>query len=231
MSPRPARFTRDDAVVAAVAIVDDSGVEALTMRRLSAALGVDPMALYRHFADKGEVVAAVADSFWLGCELPDVDPAADWRQYATVLMHGIRSSLERHPNVIPIVATHPITSAAALSWADGALGRVIAAGAPVTAGLGDLVNTLVMLTVASALGEYSPPAGSEVESGSTRRAASSASRPAPAEAPGPEAPDATDGTALPNLARLVEAGWRPDPRRQFDRALDALLAGWGAGGA
>ncbi|MEH3090407.1 MAG: TetR/AcrR family transcriptional regulator [Microbacterium arborescens] len=219
MSPRPAKFTRDDAVAAAVAIVDDIGVDALTMRRLSAALGVDPMALYRHFADKGEVVAAVADSFWLGCEVPDVGGAADWRQYATSLMNGIRSSLERHPNVIPVVATHPITSAPALAWADRALGRIIDAGAPVTAGLGDLVNTLVMLTVASALGEYSPPAGSDAETGSSRRSSPRSAE--PSTAPG--------GPALPNLARLAEAGWRPDPRRQFERALDAVLAGWGSG--
>lgn len=214
MSPRPARFTRDQAVAAAAGIIDQGGVEALTMRRLSSALGVDPMALYRHFADKGDVVDAVADRFWVGCELPDLEDGEGWRAYAARVMRGIRSGLSRHPHLIPVVATRPFSSPGALHWADDALGRIIAAGAPVAAALGDLVNTLVMLTVASALGEYTPPAGSDTppSAGAGRRLAED-SRP-------------VEPVKTPHLEMLAQSGWTPDPARQFDVALGVVLAGW-----
>ncbi|MDQ1216670.1 TetR/AcrR family transcriptional regulator [Microbacterium arborescens] len=214
MSPRPARFTRAQAVAAAADIIDEGGVEALTMRRLSSTLGVDPMALYRHFADKGDVVDAVADGFWMQCELPSLEDDDDWRGYAARVMREIRSELARHPNLIPVVATRPIASPGALAWADSALGRIIAAGAPVRASLGDLVNTLVMLTVASALGEYTPPAGRDAAI-----AAGAGRRPADQTAPGERA-------ETPHLEMLARAGWAPDPARQFELALRVVLAGW-----
>ena len=53
-SPKDRRtaLTREQILTAAVAIIDAEGVEALTMRRLGQALGRDPMAIYRHAADK-----------------------------------------------------------------------------------------------------------------------------------------------------------------------------------
>jgi len=210
MAPRPARFVRDDALEAALRIADESGIDELTMRRLGAALGVDPMAVYRHFSSKADITAALADRFWMTLELPAVVEEAGWRAYAVSLMRVIRHSLAAHPGLIPIVATHPIGSPGALAVADAAVGRLLAAGAPVEPSLVDLVNALVMLTVASALGEYSPPAGGEAE-------------PA-AEAPGGVIAE------LPHLGRLAAAGWSPSAERQFTAGVRALLDGWSFGG-
>jgi len=209
MSPRPQRVSRDDVLVAARDLLDAEGLDALTMRRLGAALGADPMTAYRHFAGKTELASALADEFWISLTLPDVDETSDWKHYAARLMHGIRSALADHPGIIPIVATHPIDSPAALAVADEAIGRLLDSGAPIDPALGDLVNVLVMLTVASALGEHSAPAGSDA---------------------GPSEPSVADDAeglaALPHLGQLVASGWTPSQERQFESGLAAVLDGW-----
>jgi AcrR family transcriptional regulator len=66
-------------VDAARAIVTDEGAEAVSMRRVAAAAGITPMAIYRHFADRDALLRAVSDD--LGAHLRelwvDPDPAAD----------------------------------------------------------------------------------------------------------------------------------------------------------
>ncbi|WP_253259888.1 TetR family transcriptional regulator [Subtercola boreus] len=60
-SPRPARHTRDDVAETALRILDDHGLPELTMRRLAAALDVQPSALYWHFPNKQTLLAELSD--------------------------------------------------------------------------------------------------------------------------------------------------------------------------
>jgi TetR/AcrR family tetracycline transcriptional repressor len=216
MSPRPERISRQDVLSAARELVDTRGLEQLTMRRLGSALGADPMTAYRHFSGKSELAAALADGFWAELTLPRASEAADWRAYALALMRTIRSELAEHAGLIPIVATHPITSSAALAVADEAIGALLERGAPVDPSLGDLVNVLVMVTVASAMGEFAVPAGSD-----------------PAQADAAEQPVGQDAssdgdllTSMPHLGRVIAAGWVPSAERQFESGIAALLDGW-----
>ncbi len=57
----PARHDRESITTAALLLLDDVGLPDLSMRRLAAELGVQPSALYWHFASKQELLAAVAD--------------------------------------------------------------------------------------------------------------------------------------------------------------------------
>ena len=212
MMPRPAKFSRNDVVRAASSALDEFGVEELTMRRVAAVLEVDPMALYRHFPSKAHLVAALADDFWEQLEVPLGVPGEAWREYAERFMLQIHGELRGRPNLIPLVATHPISSEAALRVADHGVGRMIAAGAPVVPALGDLLNALVILTVASALGEFGPPAGSF------------AGELAPLTLPG-EA-HSNPLAELPSIGLLLRAGWQSDQHRQFVDGLKALLSGW-----
>jgi AcrR family transcriptional regulator len=52
---------KHDVVAAATAILDDYGIADLTMRRLARELNVTPGALYWHFANKQQLLGAVAD--------------------------------------------------------------------------------------------------------------------------------------------------------------------------
>jgi AcrR family transcriptional regulator len=55
------RLTRERILRAAIAMADRDGVDALTMRGLGSDLGVEGMALYRHFANKDELIESMVD--------------------------------------------------------------------------------------------------------------------------------------------------------------------------
>ena len=66
---------RSDVLTAAIEILDTYGLADLTMRRLAATLGVQPGALYWHFANKQTLLSAIADEILR--ELPTT-PTRDW---------------------------------------------------------------------------------------------------------------------------------------------------------
>jgi AcrR family transcriptional regulator len=88
-------LTRERVLDAAFAIADTDGIEALSMRKLGQALGVEAMSLYNHVANKAELVAAMVDRVVVQFVLPDDEPRWDdaIRRCATSA-HGL---LSRHP--------------------------------------------------------------------------------------------------------------------------------------
>jgi AcrR family transcriptional regulator len=70
-------LTKQRVLAKAIALADKGGIETLSMRKLGQALGVEAMSLYKHVANKGELVAAMVDSVVEQFELPDDEPAWD----------------------------------------------------------------------------------------------------------------------------------------------------------
>jgi AcrR family transcriptional regulator len=70
-------LTKERVLAKAVALADEDGIEALSMRKLGRALGVEAMSLYNHVANKGELVAAMVDGVIEQFELPDDEPRWD----------------------------------------------------------------------------------------------------------------------------------------------------------
>jgi AcrR family transcriptional regulator len=70
-------LTKERVLEQAIALADADGIEALTMRKLGRALGVEAMSLYNHVANKGELVAAMVDRIVEQFELPDDEPRWD----------------------------------------------------------------------------------------------------------------------------------------------------------
>jgi AcrR family transcriptional regulator len=68
-------LTRGRVLEAALAIADADGIEALSMRRLGKALGVEAMSIYNHVANKNELVTAMVDHVVEQFELPADEPA------------------------------------------------------------------------------------------------------------------------------------------------------------
>ena len=64
-------LTRERVLARAIALADRDGIEALSMRKLGQALGVEAMSLYNHVANKGELVAAMVDRVVGEFDLPD----------------------------------------------------------------------------------------------------------------------------------------------------------------
>ena len=70
-------LTKERVLAKAMVVADKDGIEALSMRKLGQALGVEAMSLYKHVGNKGELVAAMVNSVIEQFELPDDEPAWD----------------------------------------------------------------------------------------------------------------------------------------------------------
>jgi AcrR family transcriptional regulator len=70
-------LTKQRVLEKAIVLADKDGIEALSMRKLGQALGVEAMSLYNHVANKGELVTAMVDHVVEQFELPDDEPRWD----------------------------------------------------------------------------------------------------------------------------------------------------------
>jgi AcrR family transcriptional regulator len=70
-------LTKKRVLTKAIALADKDGIDALSMRKLGQALGVEAMSLYNHVANKAELVAAMVDSVVEQFELADDEPSWD----------------------------------------------------------------------------------------------------------------------------------------------------------
>lgn len=97
------RHRREDVVVRALAVLDDYGLADLSMRRLATELGVQPSALYHHFASKQSLLAAVADEILARGARPL--PAGEWEDRARAACHTLRDSCLAYRDGAELVAT------------------------------------------------------------------------------------------------------------------------------
>jgi AcrR family transcriptional regulator len=93
-APR-ARLNRDRVLGTAIELADSDGIEALTMRKLGEALGVEAMSLYNHVANKGDLLNAMVDTVFGEIELPS--PGDDWKPAIRKRSISFRDMLSRHP--------------------------------------------------------------------------------------------------------------------------------------
>src|SRR6058998_1500093 len=70
-------LNRERVLRAAMSLVDDGGIGALSMRKLGQSLGVEAMSLYNHVANKGELIARMVDRVVDQFELPEDEPRWD----------------------------------------------------------------------------------------------------------------------------------------------------------
>jgi AcrR family transcriptional regulator len=95
----PRHLTVPEIVVAARALIERGGVDECSMRALSAQLGVQPPALYRHIEDKDHLLALVLDDV-----MGDVPPAppGPWRVQLATAMHNLRRRFLDSPNLLDL---------------------------------------------------------------------------------------------------------------------------------
>ncbi len=90
----------------AVALTDEAGLRAFSMRRLAQELGVVPMALYKHVANKDELLDGMVDIVFSEIELPSED--LDWRSAMRRRAVSTREALKRHSWAIGMMESrHP----------------------------------------------------------------------------------------------------------------------------
>ncbi|HEV8537229.1 MAG TPA: TetR/AcrR family transcriptional regulator C-terminal domain-containing protein [Candidatus Limnocylindria bacterium] len=121
LASRRRPLTAERILDAAIDLIDRDGLEALSMRHLGAALGVEAMSLYRHFPSKHALLESVVGRLLAELVLP-LPGSAPWQESFRVLARGYRALLLRHPNAIPLLATLQLSNPGAL----GAAGAVMA---------------------------------------------------------------------------------------------------------
>src|SRR5215210_1584401 len=100
--PKVPLISRRAALHAALKIVDDEGLESLTIRRLGEALGVNGASLYHHFQNKDDIVAGAAELALQEVRTPDTRHE-NWPEWLARNTTRTREALMEHPHLIPVV--------------------------------------------------------------------------------------------------------------------------------
>src|SRR4051794_24643930 len=119
-SGRRTRVTRDRALRAAVALADEGGLESLTMRSLAQELGVVPMALYKHVANKDDLIDGMVDII-----IGEIDPAiagADWKSAVRERILSARRALLSHPWARAAIESRTRMTPVMLSYMESMIG-------------------------------------------------------------------------------------------------------------
>ena len=190
----------DRIIAAAVVLVDEEGVDALSMRGLAQALGSGTATLYRHFSGRAELVAHVVDAV-MG-EVPNDEDnfrALAWQRALELSAGNMFDVLCRHPNVATLMAEQIPVGPNALAMRERALGTLMAAGFP----------PHLAVRAWSTLARYVLGFATQLNSVSQQR---------------PKAWDLLDASDFP--ASLAVAEHVPVPlREEFDFGLELLLIG------
>jgi TetR/AcrR family transcriptional regulator, tetracycline repressor protein len=99
-------LTREEIIKEALALLEEQGPGALSMRRLADRLGVAPNALYTHVRGKADLIDGLIDQLYAGLDLHP-DPSGDWTEQLATLAQDVRAHLLAHPAVVPFALQQP----------------------------------------------------------------------------------------------------------------------------
>jgi AcrR family transcriptional regulator len=198
------RIEPADVVSAALALLDEKGIDGVTLRDVAAQLRVQAPALYWHFAGKGDIVDGMAHAMLSGFvgALEPPSNANDWRPWLRQAAHGLRDAMLAHRDGARVVAGAGLGRARALAeLIEKMLGVLQHAGFdPVTASAG--ARTVISYVFGAVIEEQSPP---------------------PDDVPEPQVKEFLKD--YPGIARSIDAQLRLSPAAQFDMGLELILRG------
>jgi AcrR family transcriptional regulator len=119
-------LSRERVLRAALELADGSGVEALTMRRLGEELGFEAMSLYRHVANKKDLLDGMLDLVLAEWQLPDRQ--GDWTEAIRTSARSVHDALRRHRWAAQLLMTGSHIRPARLRYMERLLGRLHEAG-------------------------------------------------------------------------------------------------------
>ena len=205
-------LTRDRVLAGALALADEIGVEAFTMRRLATALGTKPMSIYYHVPGKEEILDGIVDLVFAEIETP---PASQpWTEAMARRCRSAREVLRRHPWAPPLMESRTTPGPQSLAHHDAVI-RCLRDGGlswQLTAHAYAMLDAFVY---GFALQEATLPFGGEQEIGSLAS----------------ELTEALPAARYPHfVAFTVEHVLQPGYRfgDSFDVGLDLILAGLAA---
>ncbi|MFE7129908.1 TetR/AcrR family transcriptional regulator C-terminal domain-containing protein [Streptomyces sp. NPDC057638] len=122
-------LSRERIVDAAVALLDEEGMDRLTMRRLGERLGAGATTLYWHVDTKDDVIDLAVDAIFAEAPLPAAGGVGAWREDVVALLSGCRAMLLRHPwsAALPL-RRRPMLGPNFLSWMEFFQATLVRAG-------------------------------------------------------------------------------------------------------
>jgi AcrR family transcriptional regulator len=117
---RRAPVNRDRALARALAVADDEGLGAVTMRRLARELGVEAASLYHYVSGKDEILDGLVDLVSAEIELPSRTDG--WQPAIRQRAHNTRAVLRRHPWAVALMASRTTPGPATLRLLDAGIG-------------------------------------------------------------------------------------------------------------
>lgn len=109
-----------------MAVADAGGLARLTIRSLATELGVKPMAVYHHVANKDEILDGIVDLVFEDIELPS--EAGEWREELRRAASSARLVLKEHPWAVVLLESRTNPGPATLRHHDAILGTFRGAG-------------------------------------------------------------------------------------------------------
>jgi TetR/AcrR family tetracycline transcriptional repressor len=201
---------RDTVIRSALRLLDETGIEGLTVRRIAAELNVQAPALYWHFKNKQALIDAMATTVLLDVAASVGPPASgsDWREYTARYMRALRAGLLAHRDGARILPGTYVADPEIYTAMESALALMNESGFS-TADATLVLNTLYCYTIGFALEEQ-------------------AVHPRPGEMDERYAPGRREQRVDPTIrTRAAEAGpvLFADFDARFERALAIILAG------
>lgn len=137
-------LTREQIVEAALRVVDAEGLEALSMRRLGAELGVNPMATYHYVPNKSALYDLILDAVMSEIDLRADDASKSPAERLKAAMRAFRGALMKHPHAVVLLGARSPRTPAAVTPIDHLLGILFDGG----------LTPMEALLAVDALGQY-----------------------------------------------------------------------------
>ncbi len=150
---------REQIVRTALALVDRAGLKALSMRRLGAELGVDPMAVYYHLPNKQALLDAIVEAVMASIDLNIDNPAESPEKRILTAAQAYRDAMLAHANALPIVLGRGPATPAAMRPVERLIGILRDAGLPPAQAFAGM--QLIAAAVRGAVGMGPAPEGAK----------------------------------------------------------------------
>ncbi len=197
-------LARERIVATALQIIDADGLQGLSMRRLGAELGVNPMAAYYHVPNKAALYDLVLEAVMTGVDLTVVDPTAPLDERFKQTARSYRSAILAHPRAIPVLATRSLRTAAVLRPVEPILGILYAAGLSPDEAMA-AVDALAQYILGGAMGYYHRT----FDEGTSE----------------PHEFEELDPTEFPNTVRMITEAHYLGAEGEFEFGLDLFVSG------
>jgi AcrR family transcriptional regulator len=121
-------LNRQRALLAAVTLADSEGIDAVSMRNLAARLGVVAMALYKHVANKEDLLDGMIDTIVATYDPPASEAAGDWKNAVRSRVMSARNTLLQHPWARQVIESRTKRTPTVLAYMDSLAGTFMAGG-------------------------------------------------------------------------------------------------------